>query len=141
MSVGFEIDTNVFSDLPGNFIIRESVPQQKLLEHVDVFITHAGMNSVNEAICLGVPMIMLPHTIEQNMIARRVNELGIGTIININKFTPEELYKNVNKLISDSVYKEKALKYKSIFSDEEKRSHIEAADSILNYIEKQPQLK
>ena len=49
LSTGFDIDLNEFGDLPENFLIRQSVPQQKLLEHVELFITHAGMNSVNAA--------------------------------------------------------------------------------------------
>ena len=56
---GIEIDLEKFRGLPDNFLVRQYVPQQQLLEHVDLFITHAGMNSVNEAICFGVPMIML----------------------------------------------------------------------------------
>jgi MGT family glycosyltransferase len=137
ISVGFEIDLNKFSDLPENFIIRQSVPQQKLLEHVELFVTHAGMNSVNEAICCGVPMLLLPHQYEQKMIARRVKEMGIGMVMNIKKITPTELYENAKKLILDSEYKKQALKYKSIFNGEEKTAHLKAADEILRYIDKQ----
>lgn len=137
ISTGFEIDLTEFGDLPENFIIRQSVPQQKLLEHVDLFITHAGMNSVNEAIYHGVPMLLLPHQIEQKMIAKRVREMGIGIVMNINKLTPEKLYENAKCLISDSNYKKQALKYKSIFNEEEKTSHLKAADEILLYIDKQ----
>lgn len=78
LSVGFEIDIGKFVNLPGNVIVRRSVPQQKLLESVDVFITHAGMNGVNEAICNGIPMVLIPHQIEQKMVANRVVEMGMG---------------------------------------------------------------
>ena len=124
------------SDLPDNIIIRQSVPQQILLKQVDLFITHAGMNSVNEAICHGVPMFMLPHQFEQKMIARRVEKMGIGRAMNIKKLTPETLYETVKKMIYDSECKKQALKYKAIFNEEEKKSHIKAADEILSYINK-----
>jgi len=137
ISVGSKIDLNEFGDLPKNFVIRQSVPQQKLLEQVELFITHAGMNSVNEAICYGVPMLLLPHQFEQKMIARRVREMGIGMVMNIKKITPTKLYENAKKVVSDSKYKRQALKYKSIFNKEEKTSHLKAADEILCYIEKQ----
>ncbi|MCK5032300.1 MAG: hypothetical protein KAS18_01670 [Calditrichia bacterium] len=137
ISTGFDIEKNQLSDIPDNFLVKKSVPQQKLLEHVDLFITHAGMNSVNEAICFGVPMILLPHTFEQKLIADRVMEMGIGIVKNINRITSDELYMNINKLISDSKYKKQALKYKSIFSAEEKSSHLKAVDEILDYIQKQ----
>ena len=57
IAIGFETDLKEFNNIPDNFLIVQSVPQQKLLEHVELFITHAGMNSVNEAICSGVPML------------------------------------------------------------------------------------
>jgi MGT family glycosyltransferase len=137
ISIGFDQDLNNFAILPENFLIRQSVPQQKLLEHVDLFITHAGMNSVNESICYGVPMLMLPHTFEQKLIARRVIEMGIGMEMNMNRISQKKLYVNATKLILDSKYKKQALKYKSIFSEEEKSSHIKAADRILRYVDKQ----
>ena len=136
ISIGFEINPGGFSDLPNNFIIRQSVPQQKLLDKVDLFITHAGMNSVNEAICSGVPMLLLPHQIEQKMIAQRVREMEIGNVMKIKKVTPTNLVENAEKLISDPEFKKQAIKYKSIFREEEKISHIKAADKILNYINK-----
>ena len=137
ISIGFETDLADFGNLPDNFIIRRTVPQQKLLEHVAIFITHAGMNSVSEAICNGVPMLLLPHTIEQKIIGRRVEDLGIGIVMNIKKLTNKTLYENAKKLISDSKYRKQASKYRSIFEEEEKTSHIRAADEILNYIDKQ----
>ncbi len=57
--------------------------------------------------------------------------------MNIKKITSTKLYENAKKLISDSKYKKQALKYKSIFSEEEKTSHLKAADEILRYIDKQ----
>lgn len=139
MSIGFEIDINALGELPDNFIVRQSVPQQKLLEHVDIFITHAGMNSVNEAICLGVPMIMLPHTIEQKMISKRITELGLGITMNINHITPSKLNENVKKLMTDTNLKNQSIKFKSVFGEEEKVSHIKAVDEILSYIDQQYQ--
>jgi len=134
ISVGFETNINELNNIPENFLIRQSVPQQKILEHVDLFITHAGMNSVNEAICRGVPMLLLPHHFEQEMIAIRVKEMGIGMKMNINNITPDKLYKNANQLLSESHFKNQALKYKSVFKGEEKISHVKAADEILHYL-------
>ncbi len=54
----------------------------------------------------------------------------------IEKITPEKIYKNANRLISDSNYKMQALKFKSIFNGEEKISHVKATNEILHYINK-----
>ena len=135
MAVGYETDMYPFQNLPENFIVRQSVPQQGLLEYVDLFISHAGMNSVNESICCGVPMLLLPHHFEQQMIANRVQELGMGLVMDIKKIRPSTLNKAVHKLISDGFYRNHALTYQSIFSQEEKVSHIKAADAIVGYVE------
>ena len=92
------------------------------------------MNSVNEAICRGVPMLMFPHHFEQEMIARRVTEMGVGKKMNIKNITTEKLYNNAHHVISGSHFKNQALKFKSVFTGEEKVSHIKAADEILHYI-------
>ena len=137
ISTGFQINPNDFLDYPDNFIIRQSVPQQILLKQVDLFITHSGMNSVNEAICHGVPMVLLPHQFEQQLTARRVEEMGLERRMNIKKLTPDMLYKQVYMQINDPKIKEEAVNYKTKFSEEEKISHIKAADQILSYIRKQ----
>jgi MGT family glycosyltransferase len=134
ISTGFDLDLKEFADLPGNFIIRKSVPQQILLEHVGLFITHAGMNSVNEAICKGVPMLLFPHQVEQQMIAQRVSELGMGIVMNMRRITSEKLFENAKKFLTNSEYKTQALKYKTIFSDDEKTSSQKAVDEIFHYI-------
>ena len=137
ISVGFNVKCNEFGELPENFIIRQSVPQQKLLEEVEIFVTHAGMNSVNEAVCCGVPMLLLPHQFEQKLIARRVREMGIGTVANIRDITSNKLFENAENLMLDPRFKKQALEYKAIFKEEEKTSHLKAADNILCHIGKQ----
>lgn len=136
ISIGFQIDPRALMDCPDNFIIKHSVPQQILLKQVDLFITHAGMNSVNEAICHGVPMLLLPHQFEQYLIAKKVEEMGIGRRMSIKKITPSILFKTVYGLINDLTYKKQAEKYKTLFRNEEKLSHVKAADEILGYIHK-----
>ena len=137
ISVGKAIDIKELSYAPTNFIIEKSVPQQQLLEHVNIFITHSGMNSVNEALLYGVPMVLLPYHAEQKMIAKMVCKLGAGVQYNIKKITSEQLYLATNQLLTDSKYKINAMKYSSIFKNEEKTSHIIAADEVLKYIKKQ----
>lgn len=136
MSVGRGVDISQFAEVPENFTIRRSVPQQKLLGFVDLFITHSGMNSVNEALCYGVPMLLLPHHIEQKAIARRVVRLGAGLSLKIEKLTSDELRRSVKRLLSDSRFGQRAKAWSEIFGEEEKTSHIRAADEILRFIQR-----
>ena len=94
------------------------------------------MNSVNEAICRGVPMLLLPHHFEQEMIARRVSEMGMGMNMNIKNISVKSLLRNSDRLITDQHFKNNASMFQSIFSSEEKVSHVKAADEILEYANK-----
>ncbi len=47
----------------------------------DVFVTHSGMNSVNESLYYGVPMVLFPQHSEQRMVAKRVVHLGAGIML------------------------------------------------------------
>ena len=40
--------------------MRNYVPQLDILQRVDVFITHGGMNSTHEGLVYGVPEIVIP---------------------------------------------------------------------------------
>ena len=74
-------DRRTLEPVPRNFIIRERIPQLEVLERTGVFLTHGGMNSVQEALYYGVPLIVFPQTPEQEYIADRVEELGAGVRI------------------------------------------------------------
>ena len=53
------IDPATLGDIPQNIYAYSFVPQIEVLEHADVFLTHYGMNSVNEAMCADVPMVAM----------------------------------------------------------------------------------
>lgn len=65
------------SALP-NFIVRTSVPQLELLQRAVLFISHGGMNSVNEALYYNVPLLLLPQGADHAWVATRTAELGAG---------------------------------------------------------------
>jgi MGT family glycosyltransferase len=133
MSTGNEVDYTVLEPVPENFILRPSVPQQKLLNYVDLFITHSGMNSVNESTWSGVPMVLIPHQFEQKLIAQRVESLGMGILLDKGNIRPTELKDAVERIFFDAAFYIIAEKYSSIFKEEEKVSHIRAADRILKF--------
>ena len=61
-----------------NVHIEKFVPQIHVLYHTDVFITHGGKNSINEALKIGVPMILFPVGGEQKYNAQLVEFLNAG---------------------------------------------------------------
>lgn len=105
MSAGNNIDIGEFKNIPGNFIVRNFVPQLEILKYADVFITHGGMNSVSEGLYYGIPLILIPQSVDQPMVARRVVELGAGISLDRDKVTRELLQSTLNKIMSDVSYR------------------------------------
>ena len=108
MSVGNLVSLNEFGKLPENISVYEQVDQIAVLQIADVFISHCGMNSVNESLYFGVPLVMLPQTSEQGGVAERVHQLGAG--IKLNKADIPSILKAVNMLLSNAAFKENAMK-------------------------------
>lgn len=78
ISVGNNIDIAQLGAIPSSFQICPSVDQIKVLSQADVFLTHCGMNSVNEALYYGVPMVLFPQHSEENAVAISVERVGAG---------------------------------------------------------------
>ena len=132
MSVGKDTDIKSLGEIPNNFIIKNTVEQIKVLQEIDVFITHCGMNSVNESLYYEVPMVLFPQHSEQRMVAKRVESLGAGVMLKRDK--AEYIRDTVTKIINSNKYKENAKNIAKSFhnSGGSKR----AADAILEIIDK-----
>ncbi|MBU3183179.1 macrolide family glycosyltransferase [Clostridium psychrophilum] len=105
MSVGKNTDINKFKSMPSNFIVRNYVSQLEVLKIADVFITHGGMNSTNEALYYDVPLILIPQFIDQPSVANRVAELGAGIVIEKDNVTPKVLAQSVVDILSNNNFK------------------------------------
>ncbi len=81
MSVGKQLDLSTLGELPPGFDVQPRVDQLRVLQRADAFITHSGMNSANESLYFGVPMVLFPRHEEQRMVARRVTALGAGVML------------------------------------------------------------
>ena len=81
MSVGGNFDIAKLGRLPANFIVKHHIPQITVLKQADLFITHGGMNSVSEAMILGVPMLVIPFVSDQPVNGRQVEKLGLGRVL------------------------------------------------------------
>lgn len=141
MSVGDKIDINRIEDIPSNFIIRNYVNQINVLKYASVFISHGGMNSVNEAIYHGVPLLILegaakkfnskekvksiiPMALDQPAISSRVVELNCGKCLKDN-INSENIYKETFSILGDSSIKKSINKIKDKM--EETTNNKEAA--------------
>lgn len=110
----YNIDLSQF-DIPDNFIVRNYVPQSKILKYTDVAITHAGMNSTSDLIYNNVPFVAIPISADQPYMAGRAAELGAAISLDKDKLTPEILKSSVKKVLSDPKYIENIKKISDSF--------------------------
>ena len=96
------IDKGVFDYIPSNFILFNGAPQLSILSKVDLFITHGGMNSVNEAIQTNTPMIVIPQLWDQFIVSNQVNKHNLGYGFQDSKISMDELEYRIRKVVSDS---------------------------------------
>lgn len=91
LGVGSEKNLAALGTLPVNVIAQARIPQQELLDQSSLFIHHAGMNSVSEGLSRGVPMIVIPHSKDQFVNARRVVEMGAGLCLDRDQLSAQAL--------------------------------------------------
>jgi MGT family glycosyltransferase len=112
LSAGKQTNITELGPIPANFIVRPSVPQLEVLQRADIFITHAGMNSVHEGLYYGVPLVLIPHQFEQLFNARCVAARGAGHIIDNllrHKPLPAALLRQaLDRVLSEPHYREAA---------------------------------
>ncbi len=132
MSVGTKIDIKKLGKIPGNFYIYRFVPQLDVLSQADLFITHGGMNSVNEALYYSVPMIVVPMGNDQPTVAGRVEELKLGLVLDKKNISAEKLLNAFNKIHAEKQYLENAHKMKEAMV--QAGGNQKAASDIINYI-------
>jgi len=132
MSVGEYIDLKELGEIPGNIKVLPSVDQIAVLQKTDAFLTHCGMNSVNEALYYEVPLVMFPQTTEQGGVARRVFDLEAG--IYLNKNNPEEIKQAISTVLANVKYKNNAAVISKSFKNS--GGATEAADAVLRAVKR-----
>lgn len=110
MSVGNKIDLSALGDVPENMVIDHFLPQLAIHKRADVFIAHAGFNSVHEAMYFGVPMLALPQVNDQHMVAKRAVALGLGIMEDMTALTPDSLRTKIGALLEDRDMKDKCMR-------------------------------
>lgn len=100
MSIGDKVHISDLGEIPANFIVKSYVPQMDVLTCTKLFITHGGMNSTNEALYFGVPLVVIPLSADQPIIARQVANIGAGVTLQMQSLTSSELRETVEHVLN-----------------------------------------
>lgn len=98
LATGRYLDHELRDGLPDNVLLVRRAPQLWLLRRAAVFVTHAGLGSVREAIELEVPMVAVPQQHDQPGNATRIAHHGIGIPIGADVVTAHGLRRAIDAI-------------------------------------------
>ncbi|WBB68348.1 macrolide family glycosyltransferase [Micromonospora sp. WMMD812] len=124
-------DPAALGPLPANVLAHRSVPQLEVLARAALFITHGGVNSVNEALYAGVPMLVIPQGADQLLVASRVGELGAGLSIGTEDVDVEVVRTLARRLLTEPRFRDAASTLQ--VAQREAGGYSRAADELERY--------
>ena len=87
-------------EVPSSWLVRETLPQVRLLGESALAVTHGGNNSVTEALTAAVPLLVLPLSTDQFAGAAAIEQAGIGEALDPNALTPDEIAAAAGRLLA-----------------------------------------
>jgi UDP:flavonoid glycosyltransferase YjiC (YdhE family) len=90
---------------PGNVNLQPWQAPALLAGPFEVFVTTGNTDSVMFALSRGIPLVVVPSTIDQDEMARRVEDSGAGVRLAEALCTPKSLRRAVEQVLSDSSFR------------------------------------
>lgn len=131
MSIGEKTQISDLGEIPQNFIVKNYVPQTEVLKYTKLFITHGGMNSTNEGLYYGVPLIVIPQSADQPVIAEQVVNLGAGITLHMQDLTASQLRETVDHVLSQPSFHKAVANIKESF--QQSGGYQQAVDEIFAF--------
>lgn len=88
-------------------IVDHPVMLGSILEHTDALIGYASAGIMAAALLEGVPLLMIPATVEQYLIAKRAEAIGVGILID-GIPSKKRIYTAITSLLSEARFKNSA---------------------------------
>jgi MGT family glycosyltransferase len=117
LSLGDHVDPKEIGPLPTSAITVKSAPQLELLKHASVCITHAGLNTVLEALAQGVPQVAIPVTNDQPGVAARIADKKTGLVAPLKELTAPGLSRLVDEVLTDPTFRNNSRYFQKIIAE------------------------
>ncbi|MEU6203574.1 macrolide family glycosyltransferase [Micromonospora musae] len=127
-----QTDPAALGPLPANVLAQRFVPQPDVLARAALFITHGGVNSVNEAMYAGVPMLVVPQGADQTLVASRITELGAGLSIRTEEVGVEVVRALAQRLLDEPRFRAAANTLRE--AQRQAGGYRRAADELERYV-------
>jgi MGT family glycosyltransferase len=99
-----------------NVLVVPRVPQLALMSHLDAVVSHAGHNTVCEALLHGVPLVVAPIRDDQPAIAEQVVAAGAGIRVKFRRATPTDLQSAITQALTTPSFRQAAQSVQSSFT-------------------------
>ena len=110
--------------------MTHTIPHSLIFPHCDAVMHHGGSGTTHSVARAGKPQVVIPLIIDQPYWAYRAQQLGIGPkCIKINKVSDRELKEKVNDLVTNPMYKTKAIELAKQIRNEK------SVDNFCDFIE------
>ncbi|WP_164876009.1 glycosyltransferase [Falsirhodobacter deserti] len=96
------------ADSLGATWVRDHVPQEAVLDRVDLCITHAGLNTAMEALARGVPMLAIPVAFDQPGVAARLVHHGVALRHSRHWLRTDALTTSIRRLLEEPGFRNRA---------------------------------
>jgi zeaxanthin glucosyltransferase len=117
LSVGNTLEPEQIGPAPSNAIIVKHAPQLEILKQASVCVTHAGLNTVLEALAQGVPQVAIPVTNDQPGVAARIANKKTGLFAPLKDLSATRLSVLLDEVLNDSSYRDNARQFQKIIAD------------------------
>lgn len=101
LSTGERAHAAVAPRAPSHAIVVPYAPQLQLLARAQVMVTHAGLNSLKEALWFAVPLVALPCMLDQKGNAARIAHHGLGAVDDIARIDGDRLVARIDGVLAD----------------------------------------
>jgi MGT family glycosyltransferase len=131
MSIGKKAQISDLGEIPKNFIVKNYVPQTEVLKYTKLFITHGGMNSTHEGLYYGVPLIVIPQSADQPIIAGQVANIGAGIKLQMQGLTANQLREAANHVLNTPSFHKAVANIRESF--QKSGGYHQAVDEIFEF--------
>jgi zeaxanthin glucosyltransferase len=96
-----------FPGAPRNMHFVREAPQLAWLRRAQLMLSHGGLNGIKEALCLSVPLLVLPMDLDQPGNAARVSFHGLGRDAHWGSIRPADLAALIRGVMDDAEIRRK----------------------------------
>ncbi|MEM9775794.1 MAG: nucleotide disphospho-sugar-binding domain-containing protein [Chloroflexota bacterium] len=106
LALGKKLHISELGGLPNNIYAFSWVPQLDVIEQANCVITHGGVNTLNESLWFGKPLLVYSGNFaDQNGNGARVAYHNVGIVGSKSADGPAEISAHINQLLTDSSIK------------------------------------